>query len=61
MLFRSGAKDEDDGIIFSLIVDGVAETAYILCLDGKTMEEMGRAESDFAIGQGFHGIHIPAA
>ncbi|KAF5985968.1 beta beta-carotene 15 15 monooxygenase [Fusarium coicis] len=58
---RPGAEEEDDGIIFSLVVDGVNETAYILCLDGKTMEEMGRAEAGFAIGQGFHGIHLPAA
>ncbi|KAL6921483.1 hypothetical protein FSST1_005509 [Fusarium sambucinum] len=57
---RPGAEDEDDGIVFSLVVDGGAEMAYIVCLDGKTMEEMGRAEADFAIGQGFHGIHIPA-
>ncbi|KAH6969157.1 torulene oxygenase [Fusarium avenaceum] len=57
---RPGAEDEDDGIIFSLVVDGVAETAYILCLDGKTMEEMGRAEAEFTIGQGFHGLHLPA-
>lgn len=42
-------------------VDGVYEKAYILCLNGKTMEELGRAEADFAIGQGFHGIHLPAA
>ncbi|KAF5679821.1 beta-carotene 15,15'-dioxygenase [Fusarium heterosporum] len=58
---RPGSREEDDGIIFSLIVNGVAETAYILCLDGKTMEEMGRAEAEFAIGQGFHGLHLPAA
>ncbi|KAJ4247181.1 hypothetical protein NW762_013320 [Fusarium torreyae] len=58
---KPGSEDEDDGIILSLIVDGAAETAYILCLSGKTMEELGRAKADFSIGQGFHGIHLPVS
>ncbi|KAI8668418.1 hypothetical protein NCS55_00867500 [Fusarium keratoplasticum] len=58
---RPGAEDEDDGVVLSVVVDGVTETTYLLCLDGKTMEELGRAEADFAIGMGFHGVHVPVA
>ncbi|KAJ3540060.1 hypothetical protein NM208_g5225 [Fusarium decemcellulare] len=57
---RPGAKDEDDGVILSVVVDGIASTTYLLCLDAKTMQELGRAEAEFAIGLGFHGVHVPA-
>ncbi|KAF4976823.1 hypothetical protein FZEAL_6564 [Fusarium zealandicum] len=57
---RPGAEAEDDGVVLSVVVDGVAERAYLLCLDARTMEELGRAEAEFAIGMGFHGVHIPS-
>ncbi|KAM5353634.1 hypothetical protein ACJ41O_000284 [Fusarium nematophilum] len=56
---RPGAEDEDDGVVMSVVVDGGRETTYLLCLDGRTMEEVGRAEAEFAIGMGFHGVHLP--
>ena len=49
--------DEDDGVILSVVLDGEASTSYLVCLDGTTMEEMGRAEMDFAVAIGFHGVH----
>ena len=52
---RDGA--EDDGVLLSVVLDGPAHTSYLLCLDARTMEELGRAEADFAIGAGFHGVH----
>ncbi|CAM1501175.1 Fc.00g103370.m01.CDS01 [Cosmosporella sp. VM-42] len=58
---RPGASEEDDGVLLSVVVDGTAEASYLLCLDARTMEELGRAETDFAIGMGFHGAHIPVA
>ncbi|TEA08884.1 Beta,beta-carotene 15,15'-dioxygenase [Colletotrichum sidae] len=51
---------EDDGVILSVVLDGVAQTSYLLCLDASTMTEVGRAECDFAVGVGFHGIHSPS-
>ncbi|KAL0930204.1 carotenoid cleavage dioxygenase 1 [Colletotrichum truncatum] len=51
---------EDDGVILSVVLDGTAQTSYLLCLDAKTMTELGRAECDFAVGMGFHGIHAPS-
>jgi torulene dioxygenase len=53
-------EDEDDGVLLSLILDGYGKTSYLICLDAKTMKELGRAECDWAIGHGFHGLHIEA-
>jgi torulene dioxygenase len=50
--------EEDDGVLLSVVLDGFEGKSYLLCLDAKTMEEMGRAECDWAIGLGFHGQHI---
>ncbi|OHF01523.1 carotenoid cleavage dioxygenase 1 [Colletotrichum orchidophilum] len=51
---------EDDGVILSVVLDGTAQTSYLLCLDARTMTELGRAECGFAVGIGFHGIHAPS-
>ncbi|KAH7313860.1 carotenoid oxygenase [Stachybotrys elegans] len=58
---RPDARDEDDGVLLSVVLDGSAQRSYLLCLDARTMEEMGRAEADFAIGMGFHGSHASAS
>ncbi|KAI1104372.1 torulene oxygenase [Jackrogersella minutella] len=52
-------RDEDDGVLLTVVLDGVGKTSYLLCLDAKTMKELGRAECDFAIAIGFHGLHWP--
>lgn len=52
--------EEDDGVLLSVILDGVNKSSYLLCLDARTMEELGRAECDFAIAFGFHGLHWPS-
>jgi torulene dioxygenase len=49
---------EDDGVLLTVVLDGHGRKSYLLCLDAKTMEELGRAECDFAVGFGFHGVHI---
>jgi torulene dioxygenase len=56
---RPGAVDEDDGVLLSVVLDGTAQTSYLVCLDAKTMTEIGRAECEFAVGLGFHGVHAP--
>ncbi|KAF7563221.1 hypothetical protein G7046_g916 [Stylonectria norvegica] len=58
---RPGATEEDDGVLLSVVVDGTLEKTYLLCLDAKTMTELGRAEAEFAIGAGFHGVHVAMA
>lgn len=54
---RPGASEEDDGVLLSVVLDGSCNKSYLLCLDAMTMKEMGRAEMDFAVGFGFHGVH----
>ncbi|KAI0114431.1 beta,beta-carotene 9',10'-dioxygenase [Nemania sp. FL0031] len=49
---------EDDGVLLSVVLDGFGKTSYLLCLDAKTMKELGRAVCDWAIGHGFHGLHL---
>jgi torulene dioxygenase len=53
-------EGEDAGYILSVILDGGKGTSYLLCLDAKTMKEVGRAECDIPVGFGFHGSHLPA-
>lgn len=50
--------NEDDGVLLSVVLDGMKGTSFLLCLDAKTMKEMGRAEVDGVIGFGFHGLHV---
>ncbi|KAG8168980.1 hypothetical protein KVR01_001729 [Diaporthe batatas] len=56
---RPGGIKEDDGVLLSVVLDGFSKKSYLLCLDARTMLEMGRAEMDFAVGFGFHGVHEP--
>ncbi|KFH41046.1 Beta,beta-carotene 15,15'-monooxygenase-like protein [Hapsidospora chrysogenum ATCC 11550] len=51
---------EDDGVLLSVVLDGPAQRSYLLVLDARTMEEVGRAEAEFAVALGFHGLHAPA-
>lgn len=53
----SSDPDEDDGVLLSVVLDGVKRTSYLLCLDAKTMRELGRADVGFPLGLGFHGAH----
>ncbi|KAH6605482.1 hypothetical protein Trco_004635 [Trichoderma cornu-damae] len=54
---RPGGTDEDDGVLLSVVLDGTLEKSYLLCLDARTMEELGRAEAGFAIPMSLHGAH----
>ena len=57
---RPGATAEDDGVLLSVVLDGYCKTSYLVCLNAQTMEELGRGEVGFAVGFGFHGIHVSA-
>jgi torulene dioxygenase len=52
--------NEDDGVLLSVVLDGFKETSYLVCLDARTMEEIGRADCGCPVGFGFHGAHIKA-
>ncbi|KAJ5287421.1 Carotenoid oxygenase [Penicillium angulare] len=55
----SGEK-EDDGVLLSVVLDGFKGTSYLLCLDAQTLNELGRANVNGAVGFGFHGQHVPS-
>ncbi|KAJ5089973.1 Carotenoid oxygenase [Penicillium argentinense] len=50
---------EDDGVLLSVVLDGMRGTSYLLCLDARNLKELGRAHVNGAIGFGFHGQHVP--
>lgn len=50
---------EDDGVLLSVVLDGMKGTSYLLCLDAQNLDELGRAHVNGAIGFGFHGQHVP--
>ncbi|KAI9789574.1 MAG: hypothetical protein M1816_005981 [Peltula sp. TS41687] len=52
---------EDDGVLLSVVLDGLKGKSYLLCLDARTMMEMGRARLESVVGFGFHGTHVSAA
>lgn len=54
-------KEEDDGVCLSVVLDGTKGRSYLLCLDARTFEEVGRAEMKFVVPFGFHGSHVPCS
>jgi torulene dioxygenase len=52
--------DEDDGVLLSVVLDGMRSKSYLLCLNARDMSELGRANVDGAVGFGFHGQHVPS-
>lgn len=60
---RPGVAAEDDGVVFSIVVDANTRSAFLLVLDAATFEEIGRARVPHPIPFGFHGNfrHEPAA
>lgn len=50
---------EDGGWLLSVVLDGDAETSYLLVLDAKDMREVGRAHVGCVVGFGFHGCFVP--
>ena len=51
-------KDEDDGVLLSVVLDGNKGKSYLLVVDAKEFVEVGRAEMEVVVGFGFHGVHI---
>jgi torulene dioxygenase len=51
---------EDDGVLLSVVLDGMRGKSYLLCLDSRDLSELGRVNVDGAVGFGFHGQHVPA-
>ncbi|KAF1981493.1 carotenoid oxygenase [Aulographum hederae CBS 113979] len=52
-------EKEDDGVLLSVVLDGIKGKSYLLCLDARDLSELGRAEVEGVVGFGFHGTHVP--
>ncbi len=52
---RPCSKDEEDGVIVSVVLDDKHHKAFLLILDAETFKELGRAYAPFAIPVGLHG------
>jgi carotenoid cleavage dioxygenase-like enzyme len=48
-------RDEDDGVVLSVVLDAEEETSFLLCLDAASYEERARAAVPQAVPFGFHG------
>ncbi|XP_022044541.2 carotenoid-cleaving dioxygenase, mitochondrial-like [Acanthochromis polyacanthus] len=56
------AKDEDDGVILSVVLTPSQDKGtFLLVLDAKTFEEMGRADVPVNMAYGFHGVFSASA
>lgn len=53
--------EEDDGVLMTVVLDGVRGDSDLLVLEAKTMREVGRANVGSVVGFGFHGTHVPDA
>jgi torulene dioxygenase len=51
---------EDAGYLLSVVLNGETGTSYLVCLDARTLTEVGRAEHDHAISFGLHGSYYSA-
>ena len=50
--------DEDDGILLSVVLDGAKGKSYLLVLDAKSLQEVGRASMNSVVAFGFHGAYV---
>lgn len=48
-------KEEDDGVLLTVVLDGYVERSYLLVLNAKDLTEVGRAEVPGPVAFGFHG------
>ncbi|KAK2661252.1 hypothetical protein Ddye_007785 [Dipteronia dyeriana] len=55
---RPGAKEEDDGVVISMISEKNGD-GYALLLDGSTFEEIARAKFPYGLPYGLHGCWVP--
>jgi carotenoid cleavage dioxygenase-like enzyme len=49
------ARNEDDGVLLSVVLDGRSGTSYLLVLDAASLRELARTRVPHHIPFGFHG------
>ncbi|GMY17579.1 carotenoid cleavage dioxygenase 8 homolog B, chloroplastic [Fagus crenata] len=55
---RPGAREEDDGVVISMISQKNGD-GYALLLDGSTFKEIARAKFPYGLPYGLHGCWVP--
>ncbi len=50
--------EEDNGVLLSVVLDGTKGKSYLLVLDVRTFDEVGRADLEIVVPFGFHGTHV---
>lgn len=55
---QPNGKDEDDGILMSVMLDGRQNASYLVIIDAKTMKEIANAQAPAVIPFGFHGCFM---
>ncbi len=58
---RPHGRREDDGVLLSVVLDARRRTSFLLVLDARDMNEIGRAAVPHHIPFGFHGLHADRA
>jgi beta,beta-carotene 9',10'-dioxygenase len=52
---RPAGTNRNDGVVLSVVLDGLRERSFLLVLDAATFSEIGRAIAPHVIPFGFHG------
>jgi carotenoid cleavage dioxygenase-like enzyme len=50
--------EEDDGVVLSVVIDRKDNSSFLLILDGKSFQEIGRAKAPHLIPVGLHGVYF---
>ncbi len=53
-----GGKEEDDGVVLTIVVDKKGTKSILVALDGKTLKEIARAALPQVYGLGPHGSFV---
>jgi carotenoid cleavage dioxygenase-like enzyme len=57
---QPGRKEEDDGVILSVVLDSMRGNSFLLVLDAHSFEEIARAEIPHPVLFGYHGAYFSA-
>lgn len=55
---RPGGKEEDDGIVLTIIISRTGKHSILVALDGKTLKEIARASMPQVYAQAPHGTFV---
>jgi carotenoid cleavage dioxygenase-like enzyme len=53
------SKDDQDGILLSIVLDTLHGNSFLMLLDANTMQEIARATVPEPVVYGFHGEFFP--